>query len=235
MHKFVSQVAHDINNPVGNCLMYSQMMEELLADIAEGQEESQVRQVQDFNQNIKMALNNLTGIIDAWVIAQKIMDDVYVNEVQPMDVVQLLNSAVDELQIYTGRKKLEILKEWPTSGLKVEADQNIVKRVFENMAMLLVMFADQQDTLRFKVVQDESVALISMEDSYKDQRNALHARFTGDEPWENGEVLNEGVLKPAGYGLKFCGVALKYLDAEPEVQQSELGGLKFTFRLPLLQ
>ena len=235
MHKYVSQVAHDINNPVGNCLMYSQMMEELLADLAENPGEDDIAQAREFNNNIKMALNNLTGVLDAWVMAHKIVSDEYQPEMQPAEPVPYLETALREIRIYTDRKKLQLDKQWTDAGLKVESDPKIIKRVFESMSMLMVMFANQQDVLRFSIQQSETHAVINMEDSYTDPREALHNRFTGEEPWNDGEVLQEGILKPAGYGLKFCGVALKLLNAEPEVKQSQLGGLHFSFKLPLLK
>ncbi len=232
MNKLVAQIAHDVNNPVGNSLMYSQMLDEILNDLKNEYQNGEIEQAIEFNQNIKLALNSLTGILEAWVTGHHIAAGTHKFEKQALDPSVMLNKAIGETGIYTTRKRIKILKEWDESVPPVYTDLKVFQRILENMVMLMVIFATYEDTLRFIISDQGDKVGISMEDSYTDPRQALQDRFTGKEPWKDGEVLNEGVLKPAGYGLKFCGIALTELNAEPDVTPSELGGLKFSFKLP---
>lgn len=233
MNTLVSQLAHDIKNPVGNCMMYNEMMQQAIQQLRDKSEGEELDDLVEFSRNIKTSLNNLMEVLDAWVIAHQIVHQQYQMEQEPVSIKELLEEALGNVEPYTERKKLRIINDWNDSDFTVATDQNILKRIIQNMVMMLITFADREDSLRFSLKKEDTHLKVTMEDSYTHPREVVYDRFTGNETWVENEVPKEGILKPAGYGLKFCGIALTYLKAEPQVEESDLGGLKFSFKLPV--
>lgn len=235
MNKFVAQLVHDIKNPVGNSMMYNEMLYETLRDLQAQDGNEEISELIEFSGNIKAALNNLIELLDAWVICDQIMHEDYKGDEEPVAIDSEIEKAINDLKPYHERKNLNIVKNWNESngGFTVYSDGNILPKVIRNMVLLLVNFADSNDDLQFTLSLSDGKLHVKMEDSYTHSRDFIYDRFTGNELWEEYEVPKEGVIKPAGYGLKFCGVALNYLNAEPKVEKSDLGGLSLSFSLPI--
>ncbi len=235
MNKFVAQLVHDIKNPVGNSMMYNEMLYESLKELQAQDGCGEVSELTEFSGNIKASLTNLVELLDAWVISQQIIEGEYSAQENPVTIDREIEEALAYFKSYHQRKNLNLIKNWEGSGggYTLFTDGNIMSKVIRNMVYLLVNFADPNDTLQFTILKSDDKLQVKMEDSYSHARDFIYDRFTGCESWEEYEVPKEGIIKPAGYGLKFCGVALKYLNAEPKVDKSDLGGLSLSFVLPV--
>lgn len=227
--KFAAQMSHDIKNPLGNALMYTDL---LISDLKTSSS-ADAAQFEYLAKNIKISLNSLIVQIDTWATAIKLKDGLYDPDLKETDLGSLLSSLLDEQAVYLKRKKINSEVKIPSGDCLIKTDAFLLKHMLENLFSMMLMYASPEDTMRFSVEKSDLECVLILEDTYKgDRENILKKLHTG-VVYAVDDVLEEGILKPAGYGMMFCNEAAKTLALKPHINKSELGGLSIKLHFPL--
>lgn len=233
--KFVSQLAHDIKNYIGNTSMYSEM---LMAEVRDqvpggGVNEEFAEHLLLMLENIRLSATGLLSEVDSWSAAQKIKNNDYKVTKEDVDVADLLRQVIEDTKMYLDKKGIKVKASYAYEECMAYTDPFLLKTVFRNILDMMLLYASKDDTLIARVDMNGDVYNISFEDSYQAPRKNIEYRFMHGIDVDFFEVPKEGILKPAGYGIMFCGEALSLLNAGQMVAPSVNGGLSFSFNIPL--
>lgn len=230
---FIASLAHDLKNSVGNSMMYSELLSTELKELAEtdGPVNSEIEGLVLMSENIRMSSSKLINQINSWVYVQHLISGNYQEELSTFNFIELINSVADSNFLSLSQKSIVLEKDWDDQDIQICADYEILKLALDNLLIQSIIFSNSGDTIIVSVRSDESFITISVSDSYGNSREPVIDRFLGKAEISGDEIPDEGILKATGYGMIFCGLALKRIGAHPKVEKNERGGNTFSFQL----
>jgi signal transduction histidine kinase len=219
--RFFSIIAHDLVNPVNSVKSIMELTNKDYELSAEEREEMN-RLVYDSINKLAQLLNNLL----TWARSQlgKIKYDPY-----PVAVGDIINSAVDILEIQAAKKNITIEKE--ISDKNVIADSNMIQTVVRNIVSNAIKFTPECGKVIISAREKNSHAEISISDNgIGIPREDINKLFRIDISTTSIGTAEE---KGTGLGLIICNAFVKKHGSQIKVE-SRLGeGSTFTFSLPL--
>ncbi|MEX0772008.1 MAG: hypothetical protein WEB89_05700 [Balneolales bacterium] len=231
--KFIASLAHDLKNSIGNSMMYSELLSAELKELARanGKISSDAESLASMSENIHLSSSKLINQINSWVYVQHLIRNQYVEERSTFNVVTLVENIINSNQLYLSKKRIQPEKVWAEPDLFIYADREILNLVLDNLLIQSIIFSDNGDNLRVSIHSDEDVITIGIADSCNKSRGPVISRFLGETEVTGDEIPDEGILKATGYGMIFCGLALKKIGAKAKVDKNDLGGITFSFQI----
>lgn len=227
--KFASQFAHDIKNPLGNALMYNDL---LLSELEEADHPAAGQRLM-LAKNMQLSLQSLMFQIDTWAAAIHLHQGAYSLEKKPCDATALCLQVIARHRTFFKRKNVQMDTHFPDQPALVLADSFLLEMVLENLISMMLLFANYDDTVRIGLSTHESTRELWLEDMYSGDRSEITARIQNGVTIAVDEPVEGGMLKPAGYGMMLCGEVSKTLDVPVRVEETNAGGLRVGFQFPL--
>lgn len=229
-------MAHDIKNPIGNAVMFSEIMYYELQEKKDESSETDKEfhsKMMGMAENIRLSVQSLLTQVDSWTTALRIKSKEYDVSHNAFDLIDCIEKAYEDHEMYFNKKGIKLSKKFAYEECVIVSDDFLVKNIFYNLFSMMLIYASQGDEIIVRVDMNDDFYDIMIEDKYEGNRENIIKRFEQGVNISDIDVPEAGILKPASYGMMFCGEALRILAANQKVAPAMNGGLLFTFRLPL--
>lgn len=148
----------------------------------------------------------------------------------PMDVLQVLEQAVDSIRVLAARDEIEVVLE-SEEAVPMEADPTLIRRVAENLIVNAVRHSPRGGVVTVRVGQIRGHVDITVADQGQGVPEAIR-----EQVFEKYFVAAEGGRMPRdenrGLGLTFCQLAVEAHGGTIRVESSREGGALFRASLP---
>lgn len=233
--EFVSKITHDLKTPVGNAMMYAELLAEDINMLIEEHPglEGQLEPLKYYCGNIRLSSSKLINFVQSWSYAYQIEDGVFEQNKTRVDLEKLIHEVIGRNDIFIQTKSLKPNVAYDSEHQEVEADQEVMNLILDNLLTLLIGMAPNNSELRIEVKDDERGVMVRFQGSNAAFNEALVDAYTGSFSIKEQTAPKQGILKPGGYALMFVNIALRAMKAEHGVDTGETENRSYWFRLPL--
>ena len=203
-----------------------------LQDLAEANPQvgAEIEPLVQMSENIRLSNSKLINQINSWVYTHHFLNGIFEKEVSAINMASFSDAIIETNQYYLTKKGIKLEKDWE-SDISLTTDKDILRLILDNLFTQIIIFSDNRNLIRFTLSQTPDTVTISIGDQHDSDRREVIERFL-DEAGEitGDEIPEEGILKATGYGMIFCGQAIKILDGQASVEPNDLGGLTFSMQ-----
>lgn len=229
--KFISSLAHDLKNSIGNNMMYSELLSAELKELAESNSHDQdYGSLLLMSENIRLSSCKLINQINSWVYTQHLISGQYEDERSTFNLISLVESIIASNLLYLDKKNLQIETNWDNQVMMVDFDREILHLILDNLMIQSIIYSNPHDSIKIFLTVNDDIVNFTLADAYSSGRDQIISRFLGEGNITGDEIPEEGILKATGYGMIFCGLALKKLGARAGVEKNDMGGLNFSIQ-----
>lgn len=219
---FVAALTHDLKGPLISASKIIELM--VNGRVPPEQSDAVLNQLLVSHQNMVRMIRNLLDVY-------RHESGSLVPNIEEIDISLILNECLSELQFSISEKEIQCDVEI-LSGLQIDSDGMLLRRVFSNLLDNAVKFTPKGGTLGVKAGCHENTIEVSITDSghgmCEEQRQQIFLKF-----WQSKEGREHGV--GTGLGLFISKQIAEMLGVELECQ-SEVGkGTKFLLSIPCNQ
>ncbi len=224
-NKFLSMAAHDIRNPVGLILSYSQL---ILEDYADGLNEEVKEFIGIIRKSADFVLKLLTDLLNVAVIEAG--GEFKINKAEN-DLIDVIKTSITYNKIAAEKKgmKLNFISE--INELKLNFDKVKIEQVMHNLISNAIKYSYPDTEINIFVRKKDSTVEVCVEDHGQGiPENELDLLF---KPFSRTSARTTGGESSTGLGLN---IVKKIVDAHGGKvwAESKVGeGSKFYFTLPL--
>jgi len=235
--EFVKKLAHDIKGPVGNTVMFSQLLEEklnMLEANASEQNRDEVAHVKELSYTIVQINKKLLTQLQCWVDAFE-MDHGSI-EVEKTGVAagEIVEEVKEMNRIYLDKKRIELNTEQIDRDAVLNGSKNLLFQILDQLITLSITFAEQNSSIKVKGGKDEAYYRFSVVDHYQGNRDSAIRRYTEPPGSIDTQLPEEGILKSAAFGMIFCNLAIENMGGEKGVDHTADGNsTEFWFTVPV--
>lgn len=230
--EFVRKLAHDIKGPIGNTIMFSELVFDNLEVLSNTKPElaSELENIMYLSKNIHRVNKKLINQLQSWVDTYELEYDKLEMFPSPVDIAKLVDEILDLNDLYLDKKNINLQKQIP-GNLTVEIDKDVLSRILDTLLTQSITYIENDSTIQLKVEELDEAVRIAVADNYQGSRDNLIQRFT--EPTDDIEDLlpSEGILKATSYGMIFINKVLEELGGESGVDVTD-NQTEFWFTIP---
>ncbi|MDG5766108.1 hypothetical protein QA596_01430 [Balneolales bacterium ANBcel1] len=232
---FVAKMSHDLKTPVGNAMMYAELMAEDIRTLLEEHPElgDHLLPLEHYCKNIHLSSSKLINAIQSWGYSFQIEDNVFQIDETAVNLKDMLEGAIKANQLFIKGKSLQVSFDYASATEVYHTDQELIKLVFDNLLTLFITMGRNGAAIHVDVTDDENGILFR----FLAPDAAFHPKlvdvFSSDIRIRDRMAPEQGVLKPGGYNLIFVNLALRYIGGATGVDDEETRPRSFWFRLPL--
>ena len=157
-NKFIGMAAHDLRNPLGVILSYSDFLIDELGDTLS-------KQHVDFLNNILNSSEFMLSLVEDLLDYTRIESGKIVLNRIEFDLVQKVKKNVEKSNILSAKKEIEIVFHSDTGSMSIEADENKVEQVLNNLIGNAIKFSYPKNTINVSLEQQKDKVLISVKDA----------------------------------------------------------------------
>lgn len=215
MGQLAAGVAHEINNPLGTILLFSDMMYKETPE--EDPHHSDLKMIIDETTRCKRIVSDLLNFSrQQEVLAQE------------TDIHQLIDKTVSEVMLQPSYDGVEIVREYAQGPMRIQADPNQLKQVFINLLNNAAEAIQDQGTIRISTrkLDHEWVEIQISDTGHGIPAENLDKMFT---PF----FTTKGVGQGTGLGLSIAYGIVKMHRGQISVKSDQGRGTTFTIRLPM--
>jgi len=221
--QFISVLAHDIKNPFGALLGFS----ELLVKNAESYEREKIKEHASLINNIA---NKTFNLLENTLLWSRTQTNKYHKEYIRLNVRDLLNGELEMLSPMAQEKEIQIENKLE-KGLSLFTDASILKTVFRNLLSNAIKYTKDGGSIVVQAEKETNRIVFSVVDtgvgmSQQEQDRLFkltHIRTKEGTKKEKG----------TGFGLRICKDLLKKVDGSIHVQSEPGKGSTFFFTIPI--
>lgn len=225
-NQFLGMAAHDLRNPLGAIMLYSDYMLEHDNDTLADQHAEFLNDIRSLSQFMLELINDLLDISAIEAGHLKL-------DLEPDDLVPLLKNAVSLHQPLAGKKEMDLKLHLPAETLPVQIDANKIRQVLNNLLSNAIKFSPHGAKIEVQatLTEDEiQVAVVDQGPGVKPEEMLqlfkpfirLSAQATGNE-------------KSTGLGLAICNKILTAHKGRIWAENNPDGGARFFIALPILE
>jgi len=220
--KFFSIIGHDLINPIGILMNYSEF---LLTYFDDYNDEKKKEYINIINESSKHILDLLRNILE-WARTQT-------NRVEFLPKILNVSEVVDEniilLENNANAKNISIVSEINTNH-KVYADKNMISTVIRNLVSNAIKFTDNGNVTIFSELKEDYLIISITDTGIGMEKEAINKLFKIEDVISTKGTSGE---KGTGLGLILCKEFAEKNGGKIWVE-SEVGkGSKFSFTLPI--
>ncbi len=233
--EFVSKVTHDLKTPVGNAMMYAELMSEDINMLMQEHPEisDQLESLKYYCSNIQLSSSKLINSVQSWSYAYQIEDGVFEQKKSQVNLRELARSVIERNDIFIQTKNLEVSLDYESDVQSISVDQEIMNLILDNLLTLFIGMAPNNEPLRIQVTDESDGLLFRFFVSGTAFNETLRDAYTSDISIKEQIAPKQGILKPGGYALMFVNIALKEMKAGHGIDSEDVDPRSFWFRLPL--
>jgi signal transduction histidine kinase/Tfp pilus assembly protein PilF len=223
--RFFSLIAHDLKNPFGALMGFSQLLQDNFESYTREEAEELIKIIYESSQNLFKLLDNLLQ----WSKSQ-LGSVLYNPELFPL--LSVVNQEVDLLKPIANKKKLKVtirIEEY----MIVFADKNLVAVIIRNLINNAIKFSNTEGRIILAAHEIGNLVEVSVSDSgigiNKDDQDKL---FRLDMSFTSKGTADE---KGTGLGLLLCKEFVEKNGGTIRVESNKDQGSTFVFTLPALR
>jgi signal transduction histidine kinase len=232
--EFVSKVTHDLKTPVGNAMMYAELMSDDINMLIEEHPEisDQLESLKYYCGNIQLSSSKLINFVQSWSYAYQIEDGVFEQKKSQVNLRELIQSVIERNDIFIQTKSLQVSLEYDSEVQSISTDQEVMNLILDNLVTLFIGMAPNNDPLRIRVTDDDGGLMFRFFVSGTAFNETLENAYKSDFSIKEQIAPKQGILKPGGYALMFVNIALKEMKAGHGIDAADVNPRSFWFRLP---
>ncbi|MEX0679875.1 MAG: histidine kinase dimerization/phospho-acceptor domain-containing protein [Balneolales bacterium] len=223
--EFVAKMSHDLKTPVGNAMMYAELITEDVKALSVEHPElkDQLEELIHYCKNIHLSSSKLINAIQSWGYTYQIEDGVFELKNQETNLKELFQEVIDKNSVFIKGKLLDVSLDYQSVRETYHTDSEVMRLVFDNMLILFISLASQNSG--FKVLVDDQdggirIRFIAPKAAFSQN---LIDMYSKDISISDVLVPGQGILKPGGYGLLFVNLVLRLLKARHGVIPEQEG------------
>ncbi|MCG6186388.1 sensor histidine kinase [Maribellus maritimus] len=223
--KFFSIIAHDLKSPFAGLLGLSEVLAENAANLSEEKLNSVTRSVFTTAKNIFVLLENLLQ----WA---RLQTDKLAVSLEEVNMNEMLFETVDLLQKTASQKQITLTNEIP-DGLKIYADDEMIKTVFRNIISNAVKFTSAGGEIKLSASaksDDKWVEVKIQDNGVGMDKEQLKNLFRIGKVKSKPGTANE---KGTGLGLILCKEFIDLNNGKLTVESEPGKGTLFSVFLPV--
>ncbi len=233
--EFVSKVTHDLKTPVGNAMMYADLLSEEVQMIMEENPElrDQLESLTYYAGNIRLSSSKLINYVQSWSYAYQIEDGVFEERKTDIQLKDLLDEVIARNDIFIQTKSLQVPVEYEAAQETCHADQEVMNLILDNLLTLFIGMAPNNQSLRIRVTEEDGGLMVRFLAPNAAFNETLIDAYAAPISIKEQIAPSQGILKPGGYALMFVNIALRKMGAAHGVDPEGADERSFWFRLPL--
>ena len=224
---FVANVSHELRTPVSIIKGFS---ETLLEDFENVKEKKR----KDFLEKINRNANRLHSLIEDLLLLAQFDGNPNSLKLQTIDLTKTIREVVEECKSRWNPQELNVLLDLPNFEVPITVDPQKMISVFENLLENAFNHAKELSriTIRLKIIEKQTMALCEIEDD--GQTTIAPAEIAKlFERFYRVDKSRSRARGGTGLGLSIVKDIIEAHNGQIVAKQSKIGGLIFTFKLPL--
>ncbi|HCY58178.1 MAG TPA: hypothetical protein DHU78_04910 [Opitutae bacterium] len=224
---FVANVSHELRTPVSIIKGFS---ETLLEDFENVKEKKR----KDFLEKINRNANRLHSLIEDLLLLAQFDGNPNSLKLQTIDLTKTIREVVEECKSRWNPQELNVLLDLPNFEVPITVDPQKMISVFENLLENAFNHAKELSriTIRLKIIEKHTIALCEIEDD--GQTTIAPAEIEKlFERFYRVDKSRSRARGGTGLGLSIVKDIIEAHNGQIVAKQSKIGGLIFTFKLPL--
>jgi len=155
-NQFLGMAAHDLRNPLGYILNYSEFIEEETEKLSEDQIDF-IKQIKSLS---SFMLNLVTDLLDVSAIEA---GEINLN-LEPIDIVNLVKKNIQRNRILSQKKEITIHFETSMPVIMIALDLVRIEQVITNLISNAIKYSMPKKDIYIKIIKDNSNIIISVID-----------------------------------------------------------------------
>lgn len=214
-----NMIVHDLRNPLTAIMMSAEILQ--FTDYSPERQEKKTHQ-------ILMNVKKLQSMIDSLLIMAKLNSGKMMLQLTDTDIVDICNSAVDDIELIIHQKNLELITKLPPRGIKTSIDATLCRRVIDNLLSNAIKFAPTNSQIFLYVDYPQTGKVrIQIVDSGPGVKEELKDIIF--DKYEVGTLI-KGVSQ-IGLGLAFCKMTVEAHGGYIQVENNLPTGAIFTVEI----
>jgi PAS domain S-box-containing protein len=220
--KFFSLIAHDLKNPFGSILGFSNLLVEAYDNFDDKQRKSFIKNISEVSENTFKLLQNLLE----W---SKTQTGKFEFKPVKIDIKEIAEENISVLKSAAGNKKIRVYNKVDSES-KAYADENMVKAIIRNLLTNAIKFTHHHGKVEISTKNSGDFIEICIADNGKGISPEDQTRlFRIDDQFKTlGTDHEEG----SGLGLILCKEFVEKHNGKIWVESKPGSGSKFKFTLP---
>ena len=224
---FVANISHELRTPVSIIKGFSETLLEDFENIKE-------KKRKDFLEKINRNANRLHSLIEDLLLLAQFDGNPNSLKLQTIDLTKTIREVVEECKSRWNPQELNVLLDLPNFEVPITVDPQKMISVFENLLENAFNHAKELSriTIRLKIIEKHTIALCEIEDD--GQTTIAPAEIEKlFERFYRVDKSRSRARGGTGLGLSIVKDIIEAHNGQIVAKQSKIGGLIFTFKLPL--
>ncbi len=222
--EFIAAVSHELRTPLTAILGWSKMMNSAALD---------ANQQKHACQTIERNAVAMSQLVEDLLDVSRIVNGQMRIDARPLDVVPLVDAAMDSVQAAANGKRIRLVRTFDTRADEVLGDERRLQQIVWNVVSNAVKFTGRGGEVRVSVRS----TLDAVEISVSDDGRGIESRFLPCvfEPFRQADGGSARMTRGLGLGLTITKHLVEMHGGTIEVASEGLGkGATFTVKLPRL-
>ena len=224
---FLINISHDLRSPVNSILSVLQCLKYLNGDNSKEIKEK----TNEYRKIIKRNSLKIIKLIDNLIDTTKLEGDNYKLNKTDIDIVNVVESIVDSIEVYANQKNINIIFDTNVEEFIINADLEAIDRIVMNLLSNAIKFSPLNETIEVTLNAEKNKVHISVKDNgmgiAEEEQKKIFNRF---EQATNSKRI-EG--KGSGIGLDLVSYLVKGHGGKIELKSKLNEGSEFIVTLPI--
>jgi signal transduction histidine kinase len=224
---FLINISHDLRSPVNSILSVLQCLKYLNTDNSKEVKEK----TNEYRKIIKRNSLKIIKLIDNLIDTTKLEGDNYHLNKTNLDIVNVVESIVDSIEVYANEKKINIIFDTNVEEFMINADLEAVDRIVMNLLSNAIKFSPVDEVIEVTVNAEENNVKISVKDNgigiAEEEQKKIFNRF--EQATNSKRVEGKG----SGIGLDLVIYLVKSHGGKIQLNSKLNEGSEFIVTLPV--
>ena len=224
---FLTNISHDLRSPVNSILSVLQCLKYLNTDNSKEVKEK----TNEYRKIIKRNSLKIIKLIDNLIDTTKLEGDNYHLNKTNLDIVNVVESIVDSIEVYANEKKINIIFDTNVEEFMINADLEAVDRIVMNLLSNAIKFSPVDEVIEVTVNAEENNVKISVKDNgigiAEEEQKKIFNRF--EQATNSKRVEGKG----SGIGLDLVSYLVKSHGGKIQLNSKLNEGSEFIVTLPV--